>query len=155
MRRGARLEATLGLPLRPGAVKAIRGAAAGLAGVSAERIRDELLALLALPRTARALRRLDALGLLGVIVPEVEAMRATAQPAPHRFPVLEHSLRAVAGADALLLGLRGLRPFGEELAAHMTEELGGDVRRGPAPKLAAPLHDTPQTHGSPATDRRL
>jgi len=36
---------------------------------------------------------------------------------------------------------RGLRPFGEELAAHMTEELGGDVRRGQVLKLAALLHD--------------
>ena len=153
--RGVRLEAALGLHLTPGAVKAIRGAAAGLAGVSAERVRDELLALLALPRTARALRRLDALGLLGVIVPEVEAMRATAQPAPHRFPVLEHSLRAVAGADALLLGLRGLRPFGEELAAHMTEELGGDVRRGQVLKLAALLHDVSKPETRRVIDGRV
>ena len=139
--RGVRLEGALGLRLTPGTVTAIRAAAAGLARVSAERVRDELLAILALPRSARALRRLDALGLLGVIVPEVEAMRVTAQPAPHRFPVLEHSLRAVAGADALLPGLRALRPFGEELATHMGEELGGDVRRSQVLKLAALLHD--------------
>src|SRR5206468_2521251 len=76
--RGVRLEGALGLRLTPGTVTAIRAAAAGLARVSAERVRDELLAILALPRSARALRRLDALGLLGVIVPEVEAMRVTA-----------------------------------------------------------------------------
>ena len=153
--RGVRLEATLGLRLTPGTVKAIRAAAGGLAGVAAERVRDELLALLALPRTARALRRLDALGLLAVIVPEVEAMRATAQPAPHRFPVLEHSLRAVAGADALLLGLRELRPFGEELAAHMTEELGGDMHRDQVLKLAALLHDVSKPETRRVIDGRV
>jgi len=153
--RGARLEAALGLRLTPSTVKAIRAAAPGLAGVAAERVRDELLAMLALPRTARVLRRLDALGLLGVIVPEVEAMRATAQPAPHRFPVLEHSLRAVAGADTLLEDLRALRPFGEELAAHMDEELGGGVRRGQVLKLAALLHDVSKPETRRLIDGRV
>jgi poly(A) polymerase len=153
--RGVRLEAALGLRLTPRTAKAIRGAAGGLARVSPERIRDELLALLALPRTTRALRRLDVLGLLGVILPEMEAMRATAQPAPHRFPVLEHSLRAVAGADALLLGLRSLRPFGEELAAHMAEELGGGVLRAQVLKLAALLHDVSKPETRRVIDGRV
>jgi putative nucleotidyltransferase with HDIG domain len=111
--------------------------------------------LLALPRTTRAIRRLDVLGLLGVILPEMEAMRATAQPAPHRFPVLEHSLRAVAGADALLLGLRSLRPFGEELAAHMAEELGGGVLRAQVLKLAALLHDVSKPETRRVIDGRV
>src|SRR5207247_184297 len=81
--------------------------------------------VLALPDTARAFRRMDALGLLGVLLPEVEPMRATAQPAPHRFPVLEHSLRALASADRVLARLATLVPFGEELRAHMDEPLGG------------------------------
>ena len=153
--RGVRLEASLGLRLTPSTAKAIRAAGPTLATVSAERVRDELLAVLALPGTARALRRLDALGLLGVIMPEIEPMRATPQPAPHRFPVLEHSLRAVAGADVLLPGLRGLRPFGEELAAHMAEELGGDVRRGQVLKLAALLHDVSKPETRRVVDGRV
>ncbi|PYM94683.1 MAG: hypothetical protein DME04_07200 [Candidatus Rokuibacteriota bacterium] len=139
--RGVRLEAALGFRLTRPTARAIRAVAAGVTTVSVERIRDELLAMLALPSAARALRRLDALGLLGVIVPEIEAMRATPQPAPHRFPVLEHSLRAVAGADLLVEQLRALRPFGEELAAHLAEELGGGVTRAQIVKLAALLHD--------------
>ena len=139
--RGVRLEAALGLRLTPGTAQAIRSAAPGLAAVAAERVRDELLALLSLPGAARALRRLDALGLLRVIFPEIEPMRGSTQPAPHRFPVLEHSLRAVWGADTLLGHLAELRPFGDELAAHVAEELGGGVRRGQILKLAALLHD--------------
>ena len=153
--RGVRLEAALGFRLTPSTVKAIRAASPALATVSGERVRDELLAMLALPGTARALRRLDAFGLLSVIVPEIEPMRATTQPAPHRFRVLEHSLRAVAGADLILPSLRGLRPFGEELAAHMAEELGGDVRRGQILKLAALLHDVSKPETRRVVDGRV
>jgi putative nucleotidyltransferase with HDIG domain len=153
--RGVRLEAALGLRLTPSTAKAIRAVAPALATVSVERVRDELLAVLSLPGTARAFRRLDALGLLTVIVPEVEPMRATTQPAPHRFRVLEHSLRAVAGADVLLPALRELRPFGEELAAHMTEDLGGNVRRGQVLKLAALLHDVSKPETRRVVDGRI
>ncbi|MBI2155614.1 MAG: HDIG domain-containing protein [Candidatus Rokubacteria bacterium] len=139
--RGVRLEATLGLRLTPAAARAIRAAAPGLARVSAERVRDELLAMLALRRGATALRRALSLGMLTVVLPELLAMRGATQPAPHRFDVLEHSLRCVAGADQLLERLDALRPFGEELAAHMAEELGGGITRAAALKLAALLHD--------------
>ena len=139
--RGVRLEAALGFRLTRGTVAAIRAVAPALAAVAAERVRDELLLMLALPDTARAFRRMDTLGLLGVLLPEVEPMRATAQPAPHRFPVLEHSLRALASADRVLARLATLVPFGEELRAHMDEPLGGGVTRDPVLKLAALLHD--------------
>jgi putative nucleotidyltransferase with HDIG domain len=119
--------------------------------VSAERVRDELLALLELADTARALRRADGLGVLGAVLPEVEPMRATAQPAPHRFAVLEHSLRAVAGCDRLLSRLPALTPHGEELAAHVAEPLGGGFTRAATLKLAALLHDV----AKPETRRRI
>ena len=139
--RAVRLEATLALRLTPAATRQVRAAARGLERIAAERVRDEVLALLALADTARALRRADALGLLGVVLPEVEPMRTTAQPLPHRFDVLEHSLRAVGGCDRLLGRLDALAPYGEELAAHVAEPLGGGTRRGAALKLAALLHD--------------
>jgi putative nucleotidyltransferase with HDIG domain len=139
--RAVRLEATLGLRLTPAAARAVRGAAPALAGVAAERVRDELLVLLRLPATGRALRRADALGLLAVILPEIRPMRAAAQPAPHHFNVLEHSLRAVEACDRLLPRLDRLAPFGEELAVHLAEGLGGAVDRAAVLKLAALLHD--------------
>lgn len=148
--RGVRLELALGLRLTPGAARAITAAAPSLASVSAERIRDEVVALLGLPQTARALRRADRLGLLAVILPEVEPMRATTQPAPHRFSVLEHSLRAVAAADLVVARTERLEPFGDELAPHLREPLGGGIERAHALKLAALLHDVskPQTRRS-------
>jgi poly(A) polymerase/tRNA nucleotidyltransferase (CCA-adding enzyme) len=149
--RAVRLEASLGLRLTAAGARAVRAAAPGLAGVAAERVRDELLALLALPESARALRRADTLGVLGAILPEIEPMRATTQPAPHRFPVLEHSLRAVAGCDRLLPRLTRLTPYGEELAAHVAEPLGGGLTRATTLKLAALLHDV----SKPETRRRI
>lgn len=139
--RGVRLEATLGFRLTAGAARAIRGAAARLGDVSVERVTEEVLAWLDLPRTAAALRRADGLGLLAVVLPEIEPMRATAQPAPHRFPVLEHSLRAVAGADLVALRAASLHPFGEEIAAHLAAPLAGGFARRHTLKLAALLHD--------------
>src|SRR5262249_46092395 len=139
--RGVRLEAALGLRLTPATARAIRTAAPQLARVAIERVRDELLALLALPETARALRRADALGLLTVVLPEIAPMRTTSQPAPHRFAVLEHSLRAVAGADAVVARPGDLEPFADELRVHLGARLGGGVTRGQALKLAALLHD--------------
>ena len=153
--RGVRLEAALGFRLTPTTARAIRDAAAGLAAVAAERVRDELLAVLALPRTGRAFRRLDALGLLRVVVPEIEPMRGSTQPAPHRFVVLEHSLRAVEGADTLIEHLHELRPYGDELAAHVAEELGGGVRRSQVLKLGALLHDVSKPETRRLVDGRI
>jgi len=149
--RAVRLEAALGLRLTAAGAAAVRAAAGGLTRVSAERVRDELLALLAMPDTARALRRADALGVLCVVLPEIEPMRATAQPPPHRFGVLEHAVRAVAGCDRLLPRLGALTPYGEELGAHVAEPLGGGLTRATTLKLAALLHDV----SKPETRRRV
>jgi len=139
--RGVRLEATLGLRLTPAAARLARAAAPALARVAAERVRDELVILLRLAATGRALRRADALGLLALLLPEIGPMRATAQPAPHRFNVLEHSLRAVEACDRLLPRLTALAPLGDELAGHVTEGLGAGLDRAGVLKLAALLHD--------------
>jgi putative nucleotidyltransferase with HDIG domain len=153
--RGARLEGELGFRLTPGAVRAIRRVAGEVARVSAERVRDELLAILRLPHAERALRRLDSLGLLVVVVPEVEPMRAATQPPPHRFGVLEHSFRAVAGVDRLLERLGQLHPFGEELAAHLAEPVGGGLDRRDVLKLAAFLHDVSKPETRRLIDGRI
>jgi putative nucleotidyltransferase with HDIG domain len=145
--RGVRLEATLGFHLSPATARAIAANAPGLAQVSPERVRDEVAALLDLADTARALRRADRLRLLGVVLPEIEPMRTTRQSPPHRFAVLEHSLRAVAGADLVVARPQALAPFGDELAGHLAQALAGGFDRGHILKLAALLHDVakPQT----------
>lgn len=139
--RGVRLEAELPLRLTPATVRAIRANARELSRVSVERVRDELHAILRTTKAAPAFRRLDSLGLLEVIVPEIGPMRGCQQPEPHRFTVLEHSLRALGGADRIIESLDRVRPFGEDLATHMAEPLGGGFERRDLLKLAAFLHD--------------
>src|SRR2546426_404356 len=80
-------------------------------------------------RSAAVLRRAQHLGVLAPVIPETVAMRGVSQPKPHRFDVLEHSLRAVSGADRLAAAIRRLAPWGETLAAHLAEPLGGGVTR--------------------------
>ncbi|HEY7436910.1 MAG TPA: HD domain-containing protein [Methylomirabilota bacterium] len=139
--RGVRLSLRPGWRLHPDAEAAIRAAAHLVSRVAPERIRDELVAILAEPVAAAGLRALDRLGVLAILLPESLPMRATAQPLPHHFDVWEHSLRAVEGVDGLLAGLDALAPWGSALRAHLALDLGGGLTRGEALKLAALLHD--------------
>ncbi len=139
--RGVRLAIHPGWRLDPTAQTAIREAAPRLAEVSAERVREELAAILAEPAAAAGLRLLDRLDIWPVLLPESSSMKATSQPEPHRFDVWEHSLRSVEAADELLACLDTLEPWGAELTAHLAEALGDGLTRREVLKLAALLHD--------------
>ena len=80
--------------------------AALLPGVAAERIHDELYAILEPEGTTGHLRLLDALGLLTMLIPEFTPARGMRQPYPHYWDVLEHSLET-AGAMELVASLVG------------------------------------------------
>jgi poly(A) polymerase/tRNA nucleotidyltransferase (CCA-adding enzyme) len=139
--RGVRLSLRPGWRLHPSAEVAIQAATHLITRVAPERIRDELVGILAEPAAASGLRALDRLGVLAVLLPESLPMRATTQPLPHHFDVWEHSLRAVEGVDALLAQLDALAPWGPALRAHLALDLGGGLTRREALKLAALLHD--------------
>jgi poly(A) polymerase len=97
----------------------------------------------------------DRLGVLGAVFPEIEPMRRTRQPEPHRFDVLEHSLRAVDACDRVLARLPALRPFGSELHAHVAESLGGGISRRQILKLATLLHDVSKPETRRAVSGRV
>jgi len=139
--RGVRLSLRPGWRLHAEAEVAIQAAAHLTTRVAPERIRDELVGILAEADAASGLRALDRLGVLAVLLPESLPMRATAQPLPHHFDVWEHSLRAVEGVDTLLAELDSIAPWGPALRAHLTLDLGGGLTRREALKLAALLHD--------------
>jgi poly(A) polymerase len=152
--RGLRLEAQLGFRLDAAAVRIVRRVAPALTHVAVERVAQELIEILRTPRSGAVLRRADRVGVLPVVLPELGPMRGMSQPAPHRFDVLEHSLRAVAATDRLLVGIARL-PGGELLAAHLAEELGGTIRRGEVLKLAALLHDVAKPESRALVEGRL
>ena len=139
--RAARFGTQPGWRLDPAVGDAALRAAPALSRASGERVRDEILAMLAGPASASGLRVLDGWGAVQVFLPERSAMKATAQSEPHRFDVWEHSLRAVEGTDVLASRVNELGPVGEGLAGHLGEPLGDGATRREALKLAALLHD--------------
>ncbi|HYF61302.1 MAG TPA: HD domain-containing protein [Herpetosiphonaceae bacterium] len=137
MLRAARIAARLEWTLDPALDAALRSSAGLIAGVSAERVRDELLALLATRAAAPWLRYLDRAGLLLAIIPELAAARDANQPGKHFFQVWEHLLEAVCAAEWIVA------------------ELSGDNRPPPPAPPATPGDDFPPAFWSrPIAARR-
>lgn len=152
--RAIRLAAGLGFALAPETGALIRRDGQALSQVAGERVRDELVRLLALPHAAPYLSQLDDFGLLALILPELEPLRNLAQPPPHYLDVLAHSLETVRALESLLdegsgvgiASLEALTPFVVRLQAHVAQRLSNTRPRLVTLKLAALLHDT----GKPA-----
>ncbi len=90
--RAVRLAAQLGFDIEPGTFAAIQSLGSRIHGVSAERIRDELVKLFKAPHASRGLRLLHDSGLLQEILPELAATVTCAQ-SPDFHPegtVFEH-----------------------------------------------------------------
>lgn len=97
--RGVRFATTLGLRLDPATEAAMAGMPHAAGRLSGERIRDELLRLLAWDgATAPAFVLMERLGILAVILPELAALRGVEQGKLLGGDALDHSLRA---ADSL------------------------------------------------------
>jgi putative nucleotidyltransferase with HDIG domain len=110
--RAVRFATRFGMRLAPETEAAIQRLAPSAATLSGERVRDEILRMLA-SRAAppsRAFLLMEHLGLLAVLLPELAALRGVPQGKPAPGDALDHSLRA---ADALsprdpILRLAGL-----------------------------------------------
>jgi poly(A) polymerase/tRNA nucleotidyltransferase (CCA-adding enzyme) len=142
--RAARLCASLGLRPDPALAPLMREAAPGLAGVAAERARDELLRLLDAPMSAPWLRYLDSCGALTRLIPELEPARDCAQPNVHFLPVLAHIIETVAALDWLIANIeRAARPEPAEAPAEPAdpEWLPVAVRTHPGLSRALPFAD--------------
>ena len=99
--RAARFAGRLELTIEPATERAIRQAAPTVEAVSAERVRDELMRILALDATpSGAIGILERLGLLVVILPELTALRGVPQSKAIPGDALDHSLAAVDAAAA-------------------------------------------------------
>jgi poly(A) polymerase len=80
MLRAVRFAARLGFEIVGKTREAIREQAEFVRGVSAERVRDELLRILTEGGARRGLELLDELGLLAQVLPEVKAFQGVEQP---------------------------------------------------------------------------
>ncbi|RMG93523.1 MAG: CCA tRNA nucleotidyltransferase, partial [Chloroflexi bacterium] len=94
--RALRLAVTFGLRLAAETESAVSAAADLLDQVSTERVRDELLRLLATAVPHEAIRQLDKYQLLRTVLPEIADLAVIEQSPPHHEPVLPHTLSVLA-----------------------------------------------------------
>ena len=90
--RAVRLAAELDFAVEPETERLIRCYSQTITKIPGERVREELLRLLSLPRACYHLRYLDQLGLLLALIPELGEGKGVEQPTVHFWDVFDHSL---------------------------------------------------------------
>jgi putative nucleotidyltransferase with HDIG domain len=96
--RACRFAAQFGFAIEPATFAAIPASLDTVRKVSGERIREELVRLLAAPQPSVGFRLMSSCGLLQLLLPELAAGAGVEQRALHCFDVLEHSLRSCDAA---------------------------------------------------------
>jgi len=148
--RAVRLAAELGFNIEEKTEALIRDSHRLIAQVAGERIREELLRILATPQAGKCIRYLDDLDLLTSLIPELEPARGVEQPREHHWDVLNHSLESVRAVEFLLgqsqpeytsKEIQDAIPWSEKLDQHFAAEVGNGSTHASLLKLAALLHD--------------
>jgi len=101
MLRVVRFACQLDADVEDGTQEAIRRCARHITRISNERIRDEILRLLATPRSARGIELMRDLGLLALVLPDVDALQGVEQPEDYHpeGDVFVHTVAALRVAD--------------------------------------------------------
>ncbi len=154
--RAVRIAAELGFSIESSTEASVRRHSHLVTGVPGERIREELVRLLAIPGAGQRLAYLDEMGLLTTLIPELAPARGVEQPWVHVWDVFEHSIQTVAAVEFLLregtweyagADVLAAVPWSERLSQHFEQEISSGSTRRSLLKLAALLHDIakPQT----------
>jgi tRNA nucleotidyltransferase (CCA-adding enzyme) len=101
MMRAVRFIAQLGFELEPKTERAIVKLAGSIKFVSKERIRDELVKILASDKPAEGIRLLHNTKLLQYILPELEEGLGVAQSRHHIYQVYEHNVRTLENCPSI------------------------------------------------------
>jgi tRNA nucleotidyltransferase/poly(A) polymerase len=129
--RGVRFATTLGLALDPATEAAMAAMAPAVGRLSGERVRDELLRLLAWDGApSAAFLHMERLGILAVVLPELTALRGLEQGKLLGGDALDHSLRtadALSGTDPILRLAGLLHDVGKASTAAGGHFYGHDV----------------------------
>lgn len=147
--RAPRLAAQLRFSIADETSEAIRRQAHLVATVAPERVREELLRLLAQPSAASSLRLLDDLGLLCLVIPELAEARGVTQPKEHHWDVFEHCIETAGQVERLIRSSSGepevsvaeTVPWSHDLDEHFDQDAGDGHNRWTMLKLAGLLHD--------------
>jgi poly(A) polymerase len=148
--RAVRLAAELDFTIEPKTESLIRLYSQAITEVSGERVREELLRLLTLPRAAYYLRYLDNLGLLLALIPELAESKGVEQPTVHFWDVFEHSLQTVAAIEFLIRerdweysndDMLTTTPWSDVIERHLSQEVSSGSNHKVLLKLAGLFHD--------------
>jgi len=148
--RAVRLAAELDFTIEPDTESLIRRYSQAITEVSGERVREELLRLLTLPRAAYYLRYLDKLGLLLALIPELADSKGVEQPTTHFWDVFDHSLQTVAAIEFLTResdweysndAMLSAAPWSDMIDRHLSQEVSSGSNHKVLLKLAGLFHD--------------
>lgn len=168
--RGVRQSVQLGFRIEPETLKDMRANAPRLMETSPERVRDELIRMLALPKPVSALRIADAVGVLSVILPELNALHDLQQTPPHVFDAWNHTLAVVDNLYEMLGTMSPRRSeeltaqfafglvavafsrFRTQLEQHLAKTWADDRPQRALLMLSALLHDVGKGIVAPASN---
>ena len=146
--RAPRLAAQLGFEIDQGTEAQIRQNAHLVAQVAPERVKDELLKLLAEPNARDSIRALDGLELLGRIIPELNDTRNVTQPREHYWDVFNHLVETVGHLERIVVRNEASEdrvaeavPTFKSMREHFAEQVSDGHSRLTLLKLAGLLHD--------------
>jgi poly(A) polymerase len=143
--RAFRMAAVLDFTIEPGTLAAINRHGHRIDQPAGERIRTELIQLMACPASARQIQTLSDSGLLIHLLPEMQPMQHCRQNRHHDFDVYEHTLRAYAATEKCLLSAGDIvAPLGNRYHEPPYRRTAGAIL-----KYAVLLHDI----GKPGTRR--
>jgi poly(A) polymerase len=148
--RAVRLAAELDFTIESNTESLISCHSRAITKVPGERVREELLRLLTLPRVAYYLKYLDRLGLLPTLIPELAEGKRVEQPTVHFWDVFEHSLQTVAAVEFLLRqsdweygneDMLSTAPWSDAIDRHLSREVSSGSNHKVLLKLGALFHD--------------
>jgi len=144
--RAFSMAAIFGFTIEGKTLQAIKKKKKLLVGVSFERIRDELFKILGSSASYQYIKQLDDTGVLSVILPELDCMRAVAQGPYHHLDVWKHSLESLKQFDRVCA--RASKDV--QVQEYLKQPISGERTRKALIGLAMLLHDI----GKPGTKRR-
>ena len=148
--RAVRLAAELDFSIDSETEALIRHHSHLITRVAGERVREELLRILAIPKAGQLLAYLDELGILTVLIPELVPAKGVSQPKVHVWDVFDHSVQTVSAVEFLLREgtwehageeILASVPWSVRLSQHFDQEVSSGSSRRSLLKLAALLHE--------------